>query len=267
VDDRGFLFGDAVYEVVRSYRGRLWCFQRHMDRLARSLAEVDMAGVDVEAIGRAIKETYAASRLPDALIYLQVTRGVAPRAHHYSTEMTPTVLITVRDITSAVGTVDPNGMTAITAPDLRWRRCDIKSTNLLPNILAKTKAHDAGAYEAILVHPDGYVTEGSSTSVFWVRGTAACTTPLGPEILPSITRGIVIEIARDEGLPVVEEHCPIEQFRKADEIFLASTTPEVCPIIALDGVRVGDGKAGPITLRLREAFGRRVAAGDDAPRG
>jgi len=266
VDDRGFLFGDAIYEVVRSYRGRLWCFERHMDRLTRSLAEVDMGQVDVEAIGRAIEETYAASGLPDALIYLQITRGVAPRSHHYSAGMTPTVLITVRDITEAVGSVDPNGVTAITAPDLRWRRCDIKSTNLLPNILAKTRAHEADAYEAILVHPDGYVTEGSSTSVFWVRGTAACTTPLGPEILPSITRGIVIEIARDEGLPVVEERCPIEQFRKADEIFLASTTPEVCPIIALDGKPVGDGKAGPITLRLARAFKRRVEAGDDAPR-
>jgi len=266
VDDRGFLFGDAVYEVVRSYRGRLWCFRRHLDRLARSLAEVDMGQVDVEAIGRAIQETYAASALPDALIYLQITRGVAPRSHHYSAGMTPTVLITVRDITSAVGTVDPNGMTAITAPDVRWRRCDIKSTNLLPNILAKTKAHQAGAYEAILVHPDGYVTEGSSTSVFWVRGGAVCTMPLGPEILPSISREIVIEICQDEGLLLIEEHCPIEQFRGSDEIFLASTTPEVCPIITLDGAPVGDGKAGPITLRLREAFRRRVQAGDDAVR-
>jgi len=165
-----------------------------------------------------------------------------------------------------VGSIDPNGMTAITAPDVRWRRCDIKSTNLLPNILAKTKAHQAGAYEAILVHPDGYVTEGSSTSVFWVRGGAVCTMPLGPEILPSISREIVIEICQDEGLLLIEEHCPIEQFRGSDEIFLASTTPEVCPIITLDGAPVGDGKAGPITLRLREAFRRRVQAGDDAVR-
>jgi D-alanine transaminase len=266
VDDRGFLFGDAVYEVVRSYQGRLWCFERHMRRLHRSLAEVDMGQVDVAAIGRAIKETYAASALPDALIYLQVTRGVAPRAHHYSTGMTPTVLITVRDITASADGVDPNGMTAITASDLRWRRCDIKSTNLLPNVLAKTRAHQAGAYEVILVHPDGYVTEGSSTSVFWVRGGRLCTAPLGPEILPSITRGVVIEIAREEGLPVLEERCPVEQFRKADEILLASTTPEVCPIIRLDGKPVGDGRAGPITLRLWRAFKRRVEAGDDAPR-
>lgn len=265
VNDRGFLFGDGVYEALRSYRGRIWCLQRHLNRLARSLAEVDMAYVDVTAIGRAIEETYAISGLPDALIYLQITRGVAPRAHHYTAGMKPTVLITVRDITEAVGQVDPEGMTAITAPDLRWRRCDIKSVNLLPNILAKTKAHEAGAYEAILVHPDGYVTEGSSTSVFWVRGGTVCTTPLGPEILPSITRGLVIEICHDEGLPLIEERYPAEKFRRADEIFLASTTPEVCPIILLDGKRVGDGTAGPITKLLREAFRRRVEAGEDAP--
>ncbi len=266
VNDRGFLFGDAVYEVIRSYGGRLWCFERHMRRLAQSLAAVDMAYVDIGEIGRAIRETHAASELPDAMIYLQLTRGVAPRAHHYSRGMKPTVLITVRDVAPGVAGVDPNGMTAITAPDLRWRRCDIKSTNLLPNILAKTRAHDAGAYEAILVHPDGYITEGSSTSVFWVREGKVCTMPLGPDILPSISRGIVIEIARDEGLPVVEEHLPLDEFRRADEIFLASTTPEVCPIITLDGASVADGKAGPITRRLQKAFRRRVEAGEDGVR-
>ena len=266
VDDRGFLFGDAVYEVIRSYRGRLWCFGRHMRRLAQSLAAIDMSYVDVDGIGEAILETYRASELPDALIYLQVTRGVAPRAHHYSRGMKPTVLITVRDMTPGAASVDPNGMTAITAPDLRWRRCDIKTTNLLANILAKTRAHDEGAYEAILVHPDGYVTEGSSTSVFWVRGGTLATIPLGPEILPSISRGIVIEIAQDEGLPLVEEHIPLEQFRRADEIFLASTTPEVCPIITLDGAPVANGNAGPITRRLQNAFRARVEAGDDAVR-
>ncbi len=267
VDDRGFLFGDAIYEVVRSYSGRLWCFERHMNRLARSLAEVDMGEVDVAAIGRAIRETYAASELPDALVYLQVTRGVAPRAHHYTRGMTPTVLITVRDITPGLSSFDPAGMPAITAPDMRWRRCDIKSTNLLANILAKTRAHNEGACEAILVHPDGYVTEGSSTSVFWARGGKLGTSPLGPEILPSISRGVVVEIAQDESLPLVEEHVALEQFRKADEIFLASTTPEVCPIITLDGAPVGDGKAGPITKRVQQAFRRRVDAGEDGVRG
>jgi len=266
IDDRGFLFGDAVYEVIRSYDGRLWAFERHMQRLAGSLAAIDMAYVDVEAIGKAIRETYTASEIPDALVYLQVTRGVAPRSHAYTRDLKPTVLITVRDIIGGMAEVSPDGMTAVTKPDLRWRRCDVKSTNLLPNILVKTQAHEEGAYEAILVHPDGYVTEGSSTSVFWVREGEVCTVPLGPEVLPSISRGIVVEILQDEGLPLVEEHIPLAEFRKVDEIFLASTTPEVCPIITLDGELVGTGRAGPLTLRLRAAFRARVEAGDDAPR-
>ena len=266
IDDRGFLFGDAIYEVIRSYDGRLWAFERHMQRLAGSLAAIDMAYVDVEGIGKAIRETYTASEIPDALVYLQLTRGVAPRSHAYTRDLKPTVLITVRDITGGVAEVSCDGMTAATKPDLRWRRCDVKSTNLLPNILAKTQAHEEGAYEAILLHPDGYVTEGSSTSVFWVRGGKVCTVPLGPEVLPSISRGIVVEILQDEGLPLVEEHIPLAEFREVDEIFLASTTPEVCPIIALDGEPVGTGRAGPLTLRLRAAFRARVEAGDDAPR-
>jgi len=266
IDDRGFLFGDAIYEVIRSYDGRLWAFERHMQRLAGSLAAIDMAYVDVEEIGKAIRETYTASEIPDALVYLQVTRGVAPRSHSYTRDLKPTVLITVRDIIGGMAEVSPDGMTAVTKPDLRWRRCDVKSTNLLPNILVKTQAHQEGAYEAILVHPDGYVTEGSSTSVFWVREGEVCTVPLGPEVLPSISRGIVVEILQDEGLPLVEEHIPLAEFRKVDEIFLASTTPEVCPIITLDGEPVGTGRAGPLTLRLRAAFRARVEAGDDAPR-
>jgi len=266
IDDRGFLFGDAIYEVIRSYDGRLWAFERHMQRLVGSLAAIDMAYVHVEGIGKAIRETYTASEIPDALVYLQVTRGVAPRSHAYTRDLQPTVLITVRDITGGVAEVSPDGMTAVTKPDLRWRRCDVKSTNLLPNILAKTQAHEEGAYEAILVHPDGYVTEGSSTSVFWVRGGKVCTVPLGPEVLPSISRGIVAEIAQDAKLPCVEERLPVDDFRRADEIFLTSTTPEVCPIIRLDDRPVGSGQAGPITRRIREAFRARVEAGDDAPR-
>jgi len=266
VDDRGFLFGDAIYEVIRSYDGRLWAFERHLRRLRQSLAAVDMGYVDVGEIGKAIRATYAASEILDAIVYLQVTRGCAPRAHAYSRDLRPTVLITVRDMVPNVAGVDLNGMTAITVPDDRWRRCDIKSTNLLPNILAKTRAHDEGAYEAILVHPEGYVTEGSSTSVFWVRGEQVCTVPLGPEVLPSISRGIVVEIVQDEGLPLVEERIPLDEFRRVEEIFLASTTPGVCPIIILDGEPVGTGFAGPITCRLRDAFQARVKAGDDAPR-
>jgi D-alanine transaminase len=266
VNDRGFLFGDAVYEVVRSYGGRLWALDRHLRRLGQSLAAVDMGYVDTNDIGKALQETHASSGISDALVYLQMTRGVAPRSHAYAKDMEPTILITVRDMSARTAEMDPGGAAAITAPDLRWRRCDIKSTDLLPNVMAKTRAREAGAYEAILVHPEGYITEGTSTSVFWVRSGRVGTVPLGGEVLPGITRGIVEEIVGDEGLPMADERVSLDDLRKADEIFLVGTTIEVYPVISLDGEPVGAGKAGPFTQRLRAAFRARVEAGDDAPR-
>jgi D-alanine transaminase len=266
VNDRGFLFGDAVYEVVRTYGGRPWALERHLQRLSRGLADIDMGYVSVEEVGRAVRETYAASGTPNALIYLQITRGVAPRSHAYSPDLEPTIVITVREASVRTAGIDANGGAAITVPDLRWRRCDIKSTNLLPNVLAKTRASEADAFEAILVHPDGYVTEGSSTSVFWVHGGRVCTIPLSGEVLPGISRRFVEEMVRDEGLPMAEERIPLEEFRQVEEVFLAGTTIEVYPVILLDREPVGTGKPGAITQRLRSAFRVRVEAGDDAPR-
>jgi D-alanine transaminase len=266
VDDRGFLFGDAVYEAMRSYDGRVWALKRHMRRLSRSLAAIEMGNVDVDKVEEAIEETFRANDIPDAFIYLQVTRGVAPRAHAFPRNLEPTVLVTVRDIIPKIAEISPRGVAAVTAPDLRWRRCDVKSTNLLPNVLAKTRAHERGAFEAILVDAEGYVTEGSSTSVFWVEDRRLFTTPLGPEVLPGISREFVIEIAQDEGIPLFVERTPIDRVRRAGEIFVAGTSIEALPITSLDDASVGNGRAGPLTRRLQDEFRRRVEAGDDAPR-
>jgi D-alanine transaminase len=266
VNDRGFLFGDAVYEALRSYDGRLWAMTRHMRRLAHSLDAIDMRTVDVDQVRAAIEETYRASGIPNALIYLQITRGVAPRSHAYPRDLQPTILVTVRDITPIIAEIDFDGVAAVTAPDLRWRRCDVKSTNLLPNVLAKTRAQDHGAREAILVDAEGCITEGTSTSVFWVAQNRLFATPGGPEILPGVTREFVVEIARDEGIPLLAERVSLQEFRRASEVFLASTGHDVCPVIRLDGAPVGSGRAGPLTLRLQKGFRARVAAGDDEPR-
>jgi len=264
INDRGFLFGDAVYEVIRSYDGRLWALERHLRRLQHGLESIDIQGVDVGALAATIEDCRARSEFPNALVYIHITRGAAPRSHAYSRDLKPLVLVHVRDITPLVAAIDFDGVAAVTAPDLRWRRCDIKSTNLLPNVLARTAAHDQGAHEAILFDEEGFITEAAGMAVFWVEGDVLLTTPSGPAILPSITRALALEAARDDGIPVREERVPRGRLQKADEILLGSTTHEVCPVVKLDGAPVGNGRLGPITSRLQQAFRRRVKEGRDA---
>jgi len=266
IHDRGFLFGDAVYEVFRSYEGRIWALERHLRRLQRSLEEIDLARVDAHEIGSIVQAANRRSEFPNASIYVQVTRGVQPRRHAYPRDLTPTVLVTVRDIAPMLERINFAGESALTMPDLRWRRCDVKSTNLLPNVLAHTQAIEQGAHEAILVDSDGCITEAASMSVFCVEQGVLLTTPLGPAILPSITRQFVIEVAQDEGLPFREERVPLGRWRAAQEMMFASTSHEVCPITLLDGQPVGDGRPGPITRRLMAAFKEKVATQDDALR-
>ncbi len=260
INDRGFLFGDSVYEVVRSYGGRLFTLDRHLARLERSLHEIDIRSVDIAQLGRAIEEACRRSGFAEALVYVQVTRGAAPRKHAYDRGLRPTVLVHVRDLEPLLDPSIREGVAAITAPDIRWQRCDIKSTNLLPNVLAKTKAKEQGALEAILVNEDGIVTEATSAGVFCVEQGVVLTHPLSPAILPSITREVVLEVAGEVGIPVREEPVSLERLRAAAEVFLASTTIDVCPVITIDGAPVGDGKPGPVTRRLLAAYLERAGA-------
>lgn len=267
IDDRGFLFGDAVYEVVRAYRGRLWAADRHFRRLARSLAEAGIEGVDLEALQRLASQGALESGFADANVYLHVTRGVEPRRLGPGPNLTPTVLVVVRDSAEISPPQCFQGVSAITTPDLRWKRCDIKSTSMLGNVLVRIRAKQAGAYEAIMYDAAGLVTEAAAMSVFGVENGALITPPLGPEILASVSRELILEIAGELGLSTREEQLALERLRGLEEIFLTSTTHEVCPVLELDGAPVGQGKVGPITARVLAAFLARIAAGDDAPRG
>ncbi len=259
-NDRGFLFGDAVYEVVRSYGGCLFALDRHLARLERSLREIEIRNVKVAEIGRVIEEACRRSGFAEVWVYVQVTRGAAPRKHDYDPDLLPTILVHVRDLAPLLDPSIREGVAVITAPDMRWRRCDIKTTNLLPNVLAKTKAREQGAFEAILVNQDGMVTEATSAGVFCVEQGVVLTHPLSPAILPSITREAVLEAAGEEGVPVREEPVSLDRLRGAEEVFLVSTTDDVCPVITLDGAPVGDGRPGPVTRRLLAAYLRRVGA-------
>lgn len=263
VEDRGVLFGDGVYEVLRTYEGRIWSFDRHWRRLQRSLGEIALNNVDLDQVDSWIRTTYAQSKIRDATIYFQISRGVAPRSHAWSDSMSPTFIMTVRPFISR-GTGNQTGISAITTEDLRWGRCDIKSLNLLANVMAKQKARQQGAYEAILVNSQGQVVEGTSCAVLCVKDRVLFGPPgESTAILPSITRQFVEEIAESLGMRLQEKFVPVEEFLQADEAFIAGTGDEIMGITHVDGRPLGKGAVGEQTYKIYEAYKRRISGNDD----
>ena len=262
VDDRGFLLADGLYEVTPAYRGRLFRFGQHMERLARGLAvlRIDCNLTGLLEVHRRLLTENGLEEQEVAVVYVQITRGVAPRTHHFPPEGTlPTVYASAK----AFHRPDPGrweqGFSAVTVPDRRWARVDLKAIGLLPNVLAQQAAVDAGATDALLVK-DGVAIEGSHNNVFGVFDGVVTTHPATHEILHGIGRGFVIELAREIGIQVVERAIPVEEMRQADEIFFTGTTTEVRPTVKLDGQPVGDGTVGPVARALYQAFQAGVVA-------
>jgi len=257
-DDRGFLFADGIYEVVRSYAGRFFGLEPHLARMARGLRAIRIEGLDASSLGTVCRELLERNGLAgrDALVYLQVTRGAATRTHWFPD---PAVAPTVYGSTMPYkAKADPAaGVAVITMPDQRWARCDIKSVALLPNCLAAQAAHEAGVPEALLVR-DGVVLEGTHTSFFGVVGGVVRTAPANNYILPSITRQTVLDLCAEHGIPARTEPVLLEELPLADELFLAGTTMEVMPIVQVDGRPVGRGTPGPVAERLLGLFRDRV---------
>lgn len=254
--DRGFLFADAVYEVIRCYSGTPFRLEDHLERLFTGLRglELDEGVSEGELAGAIFKlAKREAERLGrDILIYIQVTRGAAPRTHAFPVQTKPTVVMFVQAIQQMPNATRERGVRVVTADDNRWGLCHIKGTGLLPNVLAKEKAKRQGAFEAIFIR-DGVVTEGSSSNVFAVIEGELLTHPLDG-ILPGITRKTVIQLAREMSIPVVERAMRLEEVLKADEAFLTSSTIEIMPVAEIDGVPVGFGGPGPVTRSLYERF-------------
>lgn len=250
-DDRGFLFGDAVYEVIRLYDGVPFRLSDHLDRLERSLAGVWITGVDRGALTRALMELADTEgrQQKDAIIYIEVSRGASPRNHAFpEPTVSPTTLMWLRPVSPLPWAQIEAGISAITVPDDRWAKCWIKTVNLLPNVMAKEKAHRAGAQDALFVR-DGMVLEGTSANLFIVRGGTLMTAPVTNYILPGITRTVVLELADELGLPTRLEPFAVETLMSADEVFLTGTTTEVLPVTVVDGRRLRD-TAGPVARKL-----------------
>ena len=258
IEDRGFQFGDGVYEVIRTYKGRPFSLDAHLARLDRSAAALNLP----QPYSRAdwthhILEGIKQAAYPEAKIYLQITRGVAPRDHAYSDDATPTVVMTVREFHPLDRSVQTTGVDAMTTEDIRWGRCDIKSVNLLANVLARQRVRQAGVFEAILVN-GGFMTEGAISNVMVVKGGMVVTAPAGARILSGVTRAIVLDLARSAGLSVQERFVSQAELYEADEVFLTGTTVEVLAVVRIDGKTIGAGRPGPITQRLAESFTSRI---------
>ena len=262
VEDRGFLFADGIYEVCEIRSGGLVDEQRHLDRYQSSLASLQLTPpMPLRSLQLVLRETIRRNMIRDGILYFQVTRGAARRDHAFPAKDVPATLVVFATPINAAARDEKAaaGVTVMTLPDERWARRDIKTVSLLPNVLAKQQAREAGAYEAWLVDKAGMVTEGASTNAWIItRDGTLVTRPLGHDILPGISRSIVLDAARDLQMKVKERPFTVAEAKQASEAFLSSSSAILLPVVGIDGTSIGDGKPGPVTLRLR-AFSRGIS--------
>ncbi len=258
VEDRGYQFGDGVYEVCEVFDGHLVDATRHLARLSRSLSELKIRPpMSDVALRQIMREVVRRNRVRDGMIYIQVTRGVARRDHVFpSADVPPAVVMTARSADFAKADRQAaEGVAVITVPENRWDRVDIKTVGLLPNVLAKQQAKEAGAREAWFVTPDGMVTEGGSTNAWIVTAEGRLVTrPATRGILRGITREVVCEVAARQGVPLEERSFSVAEAKGAREAFITAATTLVMPVVRIDGHVVGDGRPGPVTQALRSHF-------------
>lgn len=263
IDDRGYQFADGVYEVCEVFRGHLIDEQRHLERLARSLGELRIeAPLQPRALKVILREIAARNKVSNGYLYIQVTRGVAPRDHVFPRRVPPSLVVTARSVDPRKGEILAHeGVAVATMPDLRWRRVDIKTISLIPNVLARQMAKENQAYEAWLIDADGMVTEGAASNAWIIdRAGTIITRNLDQSILAGITRATLIEVIRALGLALEERKFSLEEAFAAKEAFITGATTLVMPIIAIDHRAIGSGAPGPIAQKLRALFHDMAAA-------
>jgi D-alanine transaminase len=257
IEDRGYQFADGVFEVIGVHRDRLIDEEPHFERLDRSLFELRISWpMTPSALKLVMRELMRRNKLKDGSVYIQITRGVAPRDHAFPKRtVSPSLVLMTKRAKPLPSTALREGVSIITVPDIRWGRCDIKTVALLPNVLAKQAAAEAGAFEAWLVNEAGEITEGSSTNAWIVTDEGDVVThPAGPTILNGVTRLTVLRIAAESQIKVQERPFGLDELKSAREAFLTSTSSHVLPVTRIDGRPVGHGRPGPVAMRLRELY-------------
>jgi D-alanine transaminase len=255
VMDRGFLFGDGVYEVIPVYGGRMFRLAQHLQRLQNSLDGVRISNpLTVDGWRGLLEELVSRNPGNDQAVYLQVTRGVAPkRDHAFPADTRPTVFAMSNPLSEPRDIAREQGIHAITLPDIRWQHCNLKAITLLPNVMLRQQAIEADTAEAILVK-EGYATEGAASNLFIVHHGVLVTPPKGPTLLPGITRDLIIELAAVNAVPCREADIPAAELQGAEEIWLTSSTREISPVVRLDDAAVGDGTPGPVWKHMTGLF-------------
>jgi len=258
VEDRGLQFADSVYEVCEIRDGYLVDQTRHLQRLSRSLSELRISmPLSLEALGIVMRETARRNLVVDGLVYVQVTRGVAPRDHAFPVhDIAPTLVVTARSKHRGRFAAElEHGIAVITVPDSRWKRPDIKTTGLLPNVLARQTAREQGAYEAWFVDQQGNITEGASTNVWIITPSGTLVTRKADQtILQGITRTTLIDLLRHKGLTFAERSFSVAEAQQAREAFITSATAILLPVVTIDERPVGNGRPGVLSLELRDSF-------------
>lgn len=254
IEDRGYQFGDGVYEVIRIYGGQLFTGDEHLNRLYESAKKIKMVvPFQMDELKELLLKLIQQNGVNDGSVYLQLTRGATQRNHVFpASNVKPVLTANTREVPRPEAALE-KGVEAIVADDIRWLRCDIKSLNLLPNLLAKQEATEQGCFEAIL-HRSGKVTEGSSSNAYIITDGKVKTHPATNLILNGITRQVISRLCKENSIPFIEEAFQLEDLLEADEVFISSTTSEVMPVVRIDGKLVGDGVPGPVTRKLQSLF-------------
>lgn len=255
IEDRGFQFADSVYEVIRTYGGRPFAVEQHLARLEWSANEIELRPpCSRQRLTELIEEAVRRAQFPESVIYLQITRGRARRHRGFPAQIEPTLVLTVREGHAPPSQVPQDGVAVITVPDNRWGRCDIKSVALLANVLAYRAAQKAGAHDAIFTGLDGTISEATAGNVFIVHAGELRTPPRGRNVLSGVTRDHILQAAKAIGVSCRETPVTREELTGADEVFLTSTNIEAMPVGSVDGHKIGNGKAGPLTERVYGQF-------------